>query len=129
METGKIFEMATRCKFRFPFKGQCTVEDLWDLSVTNLDQIFKELNAQKKQADEESLLATKSAEDEELEAKISIVRYIVSVKQNEADARALGRERKQQAEQLKTILAEKELQELKGKTAEEIKAMIAELEK
>lgn len=128
METGKIFEIATRRKFRFPFKGQCTVEDLWDLSLTNLDQVFKTLNAQKKQADEESLLTTKSAEDEELEAKISIVRYIVSVKQNEAAARALGRERKQQAEQLKTILAEKELQELKGKTAEEIKAMIAELE-
>ena len=36
-----LFVMATRGKYRFPFKGQISVEDLWDLSVKNLDSIFK----------------------------------------------------------------------------------------
>ena len=31
-----MFEVATRNKFRFPFKGLISVEDLWELSVDNL---------------------------------------------------------------------------------------------
>ena len=30
-----VFEIATRKKYRFPFKGMITVEDLWDLSLQN----------------------------------------------------------------------------------------------
>ena len=39
------FEIAIRNKYRFPYKGMITIEDLWDLSVTQLDGIFKTLNA------------------------------------------------------------------------------------
>ena len=40
----ELFEIATRNKYRFPFKGWISTEDLWDLSVQNLDGIFKTLN-------------------------------------------------------------------------------------
>ena len=43
-----MFEVATREKMRFPFKGMISVEDLWDLSVQNLDKVFKTLNSQRK---------------------------------------------------------------------------------
>ena len=65
-----MFEFATRTKMRFPFKGMISVEDLWDLSVKELDSIFKTLNAQVKKSQEESLLATKTKEDEVLAAQI-----------------------------------------------------------
>ena len=42
-----IFEVATRNKYRFPYRGQISVEDMWDLPVTELDKIFKTLNKQK----------------------------------------------------------------------------------
>ena len=42
----KIFEYATRNKIRFPFKGMISVEDLWELTPTNLDTIYKTLNKQ-----------------------------------------------------------------------------------
>lgn len=80
-----MFESAARGKYRFPFKGQVTVEDLWDLSPKDLDSIFKTLNAQSKKANEESLLASKSATDVVLDTKIEIVRYIVGVKLAEAE--------------------------------------------
>ena len=37
MRVENIFEYAVRNKVRFPFKGMISVEDLWDLSLTNLD--------------------------------------------------------------------------------------------
>lgn len=60
-----LFEIATRNRYRFTYKGVMTVEDLWDLNVEALDAIFKTLNRQKKTADEDSLLAVKSAEEVE----------------------------------------------------------------
>ena len=80
-----MFESAARGKYRFPFKGQVTVEDLWDLSPKDLDSIFKTLNAQSKKANEESLLASKRATDVVLDTKIEIVRYIVGVQLAEAE--------------------------------------------
>ena len=78
MTTEKIFEYATRNKVRFPFEGMISVEDLWDLSLTNLDSIYKTLNKQVKQSEEESLLSTKASVDTELEVQIAIVKHIVA---------------------------------------------------
>ena len=71
-----MFEIASRTKMRFPFKGMVSVEDLWDLSVRDLDSVFKTLNAQAKKVQEESLLATKTKEDETLAIQIEIVKQI-----------------------------------------------------
>ena len=68
-----MFEVATRLKLRFPYRGMISVEDLWDLSVQSLDKVFKALNSQRKQAQEESLLNAKSSEDEVLDTQIEIV--------------------------------------------------------
>ena len=92
MEAGKLFETATRNKMRFPFRGMVSVEDLWDLSLTNLDSVFKTLNAEAKKSEEESLLETKSKENEELSNKIEIVKYIVNIKLEEKKTRENARE-------------------------------------
>lgn len=123
-----IFEMAAREKFRFPYKGSITVEDLWDLSVQALDQIFKTLNAEVKQIKEESLLATKSKEDKILEAKISIVRYIVAVKQAEAQKREQAKVNHEKKQKLLALIEQKQNEELGGKSIEELMAMVAALE-
>ena len=65
-----LFEVATRRKYRFPYRGLVAVEDLWDLRTAELDAIFKTLNAEAKKVSEESLLELKTKEDEELSDKI-----------------------------------------------------------
>ena len=123
MEINNLFVMATRKKFRFPYKGMISVEDLWDLSVNNLDTIFKALNAEAKQANEESLLTTKSAADAELEAKIEIIKYIVLVKQEEANQRATAAANKEQQRRIDEIIAAKKDQALQNMSVEELIAM------
>ena len=128
MQNVNIFEVANSKKFRFNFKGLISTEDLFDLSVKDLDSIFKTLNSQLKQTREESLLEVKSTEDQILDTKIEIVKYIFNVKQEEEQKRLKAKELKDKKQRLMEILASKEDQDLLGKSTEEIKKMINELE-
>lgn len=128
MKTTNIFEVATRGKLRFPFKGMISVEDLWDLSVQNLDSVFKALNSERKQSEEESLLNVQTKEDEVLEIKIEIVKHLVEIKVSEQEERNKAKDKKEQKQKLMAILARKENEELEGKSTEEIKKMIEALE-
>lgn len=128
MEMTNLFEMATRKKFRFPFKGMISVEDLWDLSVQNLDTVFKSLNAEVKQVKEESLLATKSTEDAILDAKIEIVKHIVKIKLDETEQRQQAIAKREQKRRLQELIATKQDEELQGKSVEELQAMLSALD-
>ena len=122
-----MFEYATRNKVRFPFKGQISVEDLWDLRTDDLDTVFKTLNRQVKQSEEESLLVTKTAEDTALDVQIAIVKYIFDIKMQEASARLLDKERKAQKQKIMAILAHKQEQELQNKSVDELQKMLEEI--
>ena len=123
----KMFEIATRTKMRFPFKGMVSVEDLWDLSVRDLDSIFKTLNAQVKKSQEESLLATKTKEDETLAIQIEIVKHIVKTKLDEAETAKQSKELKEKKQKIMEIIAAKQDESLKNASVEELQAMLANL--
>ena len=89
MSEVNLFEVATRENYLFPFKGMINVIDLWDLSLTNLDSVFKTLNAEVKKSEEESLLNAKTKEDEELTNKIEIIKYIVNKKLAEKEEKVI----------------------------------------
>lgn len=127
MTTEKIFEFATRNKVRFPFKGMISVEDLWDLSITNLDSIYKTLNKQVKQSEEESLLNTKASVDTELEVQIAIVKHIVSVKLAEKEAAEKASAKKAQKQKIMSIIATKENEALQNSSIDDLKKMLDEL--
>lgn len=127
MTTEKIFEYATRNKVRFPFKGMISVEDLWDLSLTNLDSIYKTLNKQVKQSEEESLLSTKASVDTELEVQINIVKHIVSVKLAEKEAAEKASAKKAQKQKIMSIIATKENEALQNSSIDDLKKMLDEL--
>jgi hypothetical protein len=122
-----IFEVASRNKFRFSFKGIISVEDLWDLQPRQLDSIFQTLNAELKLLKEESLLDTKTKQDKELDIKIEIIKYIVQIKLDEQTSRAEALERKEKKQKILEILSTKQDEDLKGKTPEELQKMLEEL--
>ena len=123
----KIFEYATRNKVRFPFKGLISAEDLWDLSLTNLDSIYKTLNKQVKQSEEESLLSTKTTVDKELEIQIAIVKHIVAVKLAEQEAREKASAKKEQKQKIMAIIASKQDEALQNSSVEDLQKMLDEL--
>lgn len=127
MANENIFEVATRHKFRFPFRGSISVEDLWDLTPENLDTIFKTLNSQKKKANEESLLSTNTSEDFELNTMIAIVKHIVSVKLDEINARNRAKAKREQQQKILSILNAKEDEALQNKSIDELQAMLENL--
>lgn len=124
MTNEKMFEMATREKFRFPFRGSVSVEDLWDLTPENLDAVFKALNSQRKKANEESLLATPTSEDTVLDTMIAIVKYIVNVKLEERRAIIETKAKKEQKQKIMSILNAKQDEALQNKSIEELQAML-----
>ena len=127
MTVENIFEFASRNKVRFPFKGMISVEDLWDLSLTNLDSIYKTLNKQVKQSEEESLLSTKASVDTELEVQIAIVKHIVSVKLAEKEAIEKASAKKAQKQKIMSIIATKQDEELQNSSIDDLKKMLDEL--
>ena len=124
----KIFEYATRNKIRFPFKGMISVEDLWELTPTNLDTIYKTLNKQVKQSEEESLLNTKTSVDTELEVQIAIVKHIVSVKLEEQEAREKASTKRAQKQKIMAIIASKQDEALQNSSVEDLQKMLDELD-
>ena len=123
-----MFEVATRTKMRFPFKGMISVEDLWDLNVYDLDKVFKVLNSQKKRAQEESLLSKKSSEDEILDIQIEIVRYIVDTKLEEQNMRIKAKENKEKKQKIMNLMAKKDDEALENMSKEELQKLLDELE-
>lgn len=122
-----MFEKASRQKLRFNFKGNITAEDLWDLSVNELDTIYKSLSKIKKDSNEDSLLqSTKSSTLNDL--RMDIVKHVFAIKMEEKENREKKAERLVKKRRLQSILAEKQDQDLKGKSVEELSKLIDELE-
>lgn len=127
MTNSELFINATRANYQFPFRGMINVIDLWDLSLTNLDSVFKTLNAEVKKSEEESLLNTKSKEDEEISNKIEIVKYIVSVKLDEKKKREDAKKNAEMRQRLLEIKAKRQDAALENMSDEDLDKALAEL--
>lgn len=119
------FEVATREKYRFPYKGVISVEDLWDLSCDQLNVVFKTLNKEKKNVNEESLLDMRqSAADVTLTNMIDIVKYVFNAKQLEAQARREAADKHAKNQIIMGLIKEKENEALKSLSIDELKKLL-----
>lgn len=129
----EMFEQASRLKLRFPYKGQVSVEDLWDLEVETLDEIYQRINKDLKAVDNrDSLLQTKTQRRNKvikaMELQIAILKHIAEAKLTEADIKEKKKIRAEQRTKVLGLIAEKQNEALRGKSIEELMALIGEEE-
>lgn len=128
---GTLFEMASQFKFRYPFNGMINTEDLWDLSLTQLDCVYRNLKLELKAISKDSLIS-KAAADEAVEAqdienKIEIVKYIFNNKQAAAELDRMAAENAMQRKRIMAVLAKKQDSALENMSEEELTAMLNNL--
>lgn len=118
-----IFEKAVREKTRFNFKGSIGVEELWDLSLTNLDTIYGNLETELEGLPKKSLLSTNSKQREGIEFKQEIIKYIVEAKKIEAEQKSIAKENSAKKQMILDILAKKQNQSYENMSVEELTAL------
>lgn len=113
-----IFEKASRKKLRFTSdRGDLTTEQLWDLSLTNLDGIARGVNGRLKAVTEESFIDTTPHPDKpRFTLQLDILKYLITVKQEEAQAVKDRSERVEKRRKLVEALAAKEDEALTRKS-------------
>lgn len=119
-----MFEKASKMKLRFNYKGLVSTEDLWDLSLQELDGIYKTLNKELKDAKEESLLDERSAADTIVDLKVAIVKHIVEVKKAEKAERENAKLEADQRKLVMSIIAEKKNEKLKSMSVEDLEKLL-----
>ena len=122
------FMKATKLKLRFPgFLGNLSTEDLWDLTLQELNSMAISLRKKIKESEEGSFLDEISNEDSVFKLRFDIVVYIIEAKKEERKEAKEYVKKKFEREQLLSILAEKQNESLKSLTEEELKERLEEL--
>lgn len=122
VDTINIWIESLKNKYRFEFKGLISVEDLFDLSLENLDLIYKNLKKEESDLQTDSLLETvDNPLIKEIEIKLEIVKSIFNMKQIEIENMEKAMINKARKEKILAIIENKQDQELSEKSIEELK--------
>ena len=115
-----LFEVATKGKYRFTFKGSITIEDLYDLNTEQLDMIYQNLSTQVEKSEKKSLLKKKTAKDAELQNKLEIIEMIVTEKLVLIEAKTNALIKSQKRKKLIELLDKKKNEALEDMSEEDI---------
>jgi hypothetical protein len=122
------FKQASRIKLRIPTQyGLLSVEQLWDLSLTKLTEVIKQVKKELKvqqNDDELSFLDEDSKVDPEKELSFAILKDIYVTKKKENEEAKLTAQNKANNEKLLDLIYKKQNQELESKSIEELQAML-----
>lgn len=122
------FKKASKLKLRFPStKGHVSVEDLWNLTLNELDAMYKALNKARKEDEGESLLATKSPASTIIDLQIELIKEVVKDKQEERDAAKLRMDRKKRRQELMELMLKKQAEADGGRSMEDLQKELSDL--
>jgi hypothetical protein len=123
-----MFEKASKAKLRFStLQGVVTTEDLWDMSLTQLDELAKFLYNATKQ-EEISFLKEKPKRQSLLELRLNIVKHVINCKLEERSAAKLKAVKDDRRKLLLRQLENKQTEELTALSKEELLKELEELE-
>lgn len=123
-----IWLEALRKSLRFEYKGLITTEDLFDLDMAELDNIYQNLSKELRDIDGDSLLDNKKAEEVEwVTLKVNVVKGVFEIKKAEAEALRQRIANLEEKQKIMRIISEKEDAELADLSIDELKEKLNEL--
>lgn len=125
-----IYKEAAKQKLRINTnRGPLSVEQLYDLSQTDLATLSRGLkkSLKKNDDDELSFLDDVSTVDKTEELRFNIVKDIYLTKKAENEEARLAKEKKESRQKLVQLIAEKKEGALQSKSLEELEAMLASI--
>lgn len=121
-----IYKEASRRKLRFTtIKGQLSVEQLWQLSVTDLDELAVELEkAYQKSDSSKSFIKVKTSADKTAKLMFDIVLDVLQTKVEEQENSLKAMETKAHNEKILGLIAKKQEASLEGLSIEELEKQL-----
>ena len=122
-----MFEQAAKTKLRFNFKSSVVgVEDLYDLSLDELNTMAKFVNKNVKENEEENFIAPVTESKGKDTLRLSILKAVIKYKLDTMEASRTASQKKAKKDKIIEILFEKENDDLKSKSKEELEALLNE---
>jgi hypothetical protein len=122
-----MYKEAAKQKLRFATsKGNLSVEQLWDLNLTDLDSLAVALETEHKESGKKSFLVTKSVKDKVAKLRFDIVLDVLTTKVEEAELAREKKDRKEKNQKILGLIAEKQDEGLKKKSVKELERMLEE---
>lgn len=127
--TMNIFERAARKRLRFTSdRGALTTEQLFSLTLTQLDTIARSVNTALKAEGEESFIeTTRNTAQDDLTLRLDILKHVIATKQAAAAAAETRAERAARRRRLEEALANKKDAKLLEMSEEELEKELADL--
>jgi len=122
-----MYKDASKLKLRVSTNvGELSVEQLWDLSPQDLDEIAVRLEEEYKSSGKKSFLVAKSKKDKVTKLKFDIVVDVLTSKVEEAKDSLTALEKKTYNQKILALIADKKDDALKEMSAEELEALLKE---
>ena len=110
-----LFKLATKQKLTYRTnKGLVTTEQLWDLSIDELDNLAISLEIEHKQSGKKSFIYKTTSKDKTAKLRFDIVLEVLNTKNEEEEAALESLETKKHNEKLLKLISEKQDEELKN---------------
>jgi hypothetical protein len=124
-----MYKKALRMKLRFATnKGKLATEDLFDLSLTDLNSLAISLDKKLSETPRKSFISDVAPDTQEDELRFNIVKDIITLKLAERNAAQNAKAKAAEKAQLMEILHRKKNEALENLSVAEIEAKLASLE-
>lgn len=124
-----MYKKALRTKLRFSTtKGKLTTEDLFDLSLIDLNNLAIALDKKLSETPRKSFISDIEPDTQEDELRFNIVKDVIALKLVERNAAQNAKAKAAEKAQLLEVLHRKKNEALENLSVAEIEAKLAELE-
>lgn len=121
-----IFINALAQKLRFPFKGSISTEDLFSLSLTDLDALYKNLKNESTKISGDGLIKKVNPAAKTLELQIAVVMEVFNYRQNEIAAKKTATEARQKNARIRELIAKKKEAALENMDIADLEKLLTE---